>query len=316
MNPDSLKPEDDHHKAKLMVDCQNQLGECPLWDDRRGEFIWVDINGQKIHLLHVASGLMRVVSVPEKVGSFALCESGSRLLLALTTTFAYYYFDTHEYQPLKSAYKQVHADSRLNDGRADRSGRFVVGDMYMDANRPPTNPKMGNCYQVYYTKEGEVGVRAIKEVPLAWCTNSISFSPNGRTMYHADTQTWIINSYPYDQTTGVVGQPNQFHSLKDHSSGKPDGACVNSKGQIWSSHFQGGRVELYEPHLSVKPGMAGVAETVNVPVKLTTCSAIGGPNMDWMVITTKHDPVEKNSGGLYITKVATKGLPESRFNDI
>lgn len=106
----------------------------------------------------------------------------------METTFAYYYFDTHKIQPLESAYKQVAPLARLNDGRCDQSGRFVVGDVHM-VNRPPTNEKVCNVYQVTYAAEGSLNVRRIPEIPKAWCTNGIAFSPNGRTMYHTDTWT-------------------------------------------------------------------------------------------------------------------------------
>lgn len=136
-------------------------------------------------------------------------------------------------------------------------------------------------------------------------------------MYHTDSFTYKINSYRYDQTTGEVGDVQQFHSTKEYQGlHKPDGACVNSKGQIWSAHYDGKCIELMEPHLSQKPGIAGVSEQINMPVSKVTCPAIGGPDMNWMFITTAKNATEQQSGGIYVAKVATKGLPEARFNDI
>lgn len=75
------------------VQCQNILGECPIWDDQRQLIIWIDIEG-KLLLLKPTEGPLISVPLPEKCGSFALTESNTRLLLALESTLAWYYFDT------------------------------------------------------------------------------------------------------------------------------------------------------------------------------------------------------------------------------
>ena len=39
--------------------------------------------------------------MPQKVGAFALCESGKRILMGLQTDFAYYWLETFELEWLK-----------------------------------------------------------------------------------------------------------------------------------------------------------------------------------------------------------------------
>jgi sugar lactone lactonase YvrE len=39
-------------------------GECAVWDDRTGCFMWVDIDGEKLYILNVATGHMKVVQFP------------------------------------------------------------------------------------------------------------------------------------------------------------------------------------------------------------------------------------------------------------
>lgn len=68
------------------------------------------------------------IPLPEKCGSFALTESNTRLLLALESTFAWYFFDTKQIEFIESAYLQ-NPGGRLNDGRVDRQGAFIVGGM-------------------------------------------------------------------------------------------------------------------------------------------------------------------------------------------
>jgi len=85
--------------------------------------IWVDTNNEELHMLNIETGLWKEVTVNQRIGSVALCESGNRLLLALETTFAYYYFEKSKIEYLSSSYKQVvqgNKNCRLNDGRCDR----------------------------------------------------------------------------------------------------------------------------------------------------------------------------------------------------
>ena len=106
LDPASLIPGDKLYEPKLIVDCKNRLGECTVWDDRTGCFMWCDIDGLLIQILHLETGKLKTVTLPERVGAFAMCESGKRLLVAMETTFAYYYDETTTLEYVKSSYKQ------------------------------------------------------------------------------------------------------------------------------------------------------------------------------------------------------------------
>jgi len=186
------------HKIKALVECNNELGENAAWDDRTGCFMWVDINGQKLHTLNIATGHLKIVSFPERLGSFAFCESGKRLLFAMETGFAFYYFETDELEMLKqtgAGYQQLlpgNKDSRLNDGRCDRVGRFVVGGI--DGEFKPR----GLLYSCEFKNEGELQVNVIDGIEPYVCANSTCFSLDGKTMYFTDSWQQVIHYFPYD----------------------------------------------------------------------------------------------------------------------
>ena len=124
-------------------------------------------------MLQFKDGKLITVHLPFEVGSIALCKSGTRLLLALDTTFAYLYrddfFGNFSLEVLASSYKRdSNEGSRLNDGRVDRMGRFVVGGL---------NFIFGGqkLYSVTYEKEGELIAKTLP-VPNMKCANSICFS--------------------------------------------------------------------------------------------------------------------------------------------
>jgi hypothetical protein len=57
-------------------------------------------------MLQINDGKLTTVALPQQPGSFALCKSGVRLLLALESTFAYLYIEDFSLELLASSYKQ------------------------------------------------------------------------------------------------------------------------------------------------------------------------------------------------------------------
>jgi len=66
-------------------------------------------------------------------------------------------------------------------------------------------------------------------------------------------------------------------------------------------------------------GMANILAHIDMPTGHTTCPCVGGPNMDWLFVISANGPAEEGAtefgGSLFVTKVADKGVPESRFKD-
>ena len=73
--------------ARLLVDCRCTLGEGILWDVRRSAWLWTDIEGRRLWQHRPAEGLTRQWTLPDRLGSFALCASG-RILLGLAKSLA------------------------------------------------------------------------------------------------------------------------------------------------------------------------------------------------------------------------------------
>ena len=63
----------------------NQLGECPVWDDRENLLYWVDIKARQILRHDPSSEKTDSVDVPGRPGMLALCEddASSNLLIDL-----------------------------------------------------------------------------------------------------------------------------------------------------------------------------------------------------------------------------------------
>ena len=63
--------------------------------------------------------------------------------------------------------------------------------------------------------------------------NGLAFSPDGRTMYWADTHRDTVWAYDYDVDTGEATNERVFLDFAT-LPGRPDGACVDDEGATGS----------------------------------------------------------------------------------
>ncbi|MDB5858673.1 MAG: L-arabinonolactonase [Ramlibacter sp.] len=284
--------------ARLVVAARNRLGECPLWCERSAALYWTDIEGCTISRLQ-SDGQVRAWTLPERVGSFALCESGTQLLLGLASGVALFDLASEAL----SAIVPVEADqpaTRINDGRCDRQGRFVFG-MFNAAEEP-----VGHFYRVH----PDLRVERLALRPAA-VANSIAFSPDGATMYYTDSPKRTIWRLDYG-ADGSLGTPRPFVRLSAEE-GFADGSCIDAEGGLWNAQWEGGCVVRYD---------ASGAETARLalPVSRPTCPAFGGAGLDTLYVTSARGGLDKEAlrrepeaGGLFSLQPGWRGLTESRF---
>ena len=118
--------------AALFVDCRCTLGEGILWWQQRRALLWTDIERSVLWMHGVDGHHTSMWTLPDRLGSLAICESG-RLVLGLAKGLFYGDF-TRARDNVLHVEEIVAVDShlsrhRINDGRTDRSGNFVFGTM-------------------------------------------------------------------------------------------------------------------------------------------------------------------------------------------
>lgn len=175
--------------------------------------MWIDIEGRKLQFLTL-EGNYSVVKLPERAGSFALCKSNERLLLALESGLAFFYFKDSRIVRLKGGevYVQI-PGTRSNDGRCDRDGRFVFGGFNGVNEGKPEWERNLATYSVSYDRDRDDVIVKKIGLPLVRCTNSICFSLDGTRMFHTDSPSREIQCFEYDRSTGDVGAVNTFVTL-------------------------------------------------------------------------------------------------------
>ena len=106
---------------------------------------------------------------------------------------------------------------RLNDGRTDREGRFVCGSMVLHRHDPE-----GALYRL------ETDGRVRRLLVGAAVSNGTCFSPDGRTLYYADSLSGLLRAWDY-APDGTLSAERVFVDTRPDGSG-PDGATVDADG--------------------------------------------------------------------------------------
>ena len=272
-------------------DATDILGEGPVWCPRAQALWWVDIKAPAVRRWEAATGAVRSWPMPEPVGSLAL-RAGGGLLVALKRGLAFLDTDTGALTPAAPPHGED-ADMRFNDGRCDRQGRFWAGTM---GEADPT-PR-GHLYRL----DPATGVAAVLHgiaIP-----NGLCWSPDGRTMYFADSPTRTILAFAYDPATGTPGERRVFAHVE--APGIPDGAIVDAEGYLWSAEYGGGRITRYAPDGRVDRRLA-------LPVSQPTCCAFGGADLSTLFITSCRTSLEPLSGALLACEPGVRGLTEPRY---
>ena len=274
------------------------LGESLIWDERTNALYWVDIRLPAIRRLDHSSGQLDTWQMPDLVGSIAFMHD-DRLLVALPETISIFDPKTASLDAFVQAPTRV-PGHRFNDGRCDRQGRFWVGTMH-NITRAPEG--------VLYKLEGADGLAPVASgicIP-----NSLAWSPDGGTMYFADSLRYTIFAYDFDTATGAMSGKRIFATTQ--APGFPDGSTVDAEGYLWNAEFNGWRVVRYAPDGSVD-------RVIDVPTHRPTCCGFGGPNLETLYITTASQQMsdaelrkQPLAGALLAIDVGVRGLVEPRF---
>jgi sugar lactone lactonase YvrE len=275
------------------------LGESPVWCDRQQALYWADVRGPFVRRYDIATRETRSWPFPELVGSIALRESGHELVIALATSLAI--FDPRTGGIERIASPEAHVPHRrFNDGCCDRQGRFWAGTMH-DETRAPE----GTLYRLDANRRCCAVFNGIR------APNSLAWSPDGRTMYFADSYLRAIFSYPFDPEAGTVGERRVFAELR--APAMPDGSTIDAEGCLWNAEYDGGRITRYTPD-------GRVDRVVEVPLQRPTSCAFGGAGLRTLFVTTasqKLSEAERKeqplAGAVLAIEVGVAGIAEPRY---
>jgi L-arabinonolactonase len=299
---------------RLLIDGQNNLGEGPLWDVAEQKLYWIDSLDRWIFRIDADGRNLEKWPVPGDIGSMALRANGGAVL-ALHNGFHTFDFKSGEATLIHDPEPGMD-DNRINDGKVDRRGRFLAGSMHR-----PESEGLGSLYRL----DPDLTCHKLDDGIMV--SNAPAFSPDGRTLYFADSPRRVIYAYDYDLDSGMASNKRVFAST-EQDPGAPDGGTVDSEGYVWSAQIISGRIVRYAPD-------GKVDRIVEFPAALLTSVMFGGPNLDILYVTTmgkfspgvadflRKNPVpagksvwpgEYGVGALFaVHGLGVKGIAEPRF---
>ena len=284
---------------ECVLDARASLGECPVWCGEERALYWIDINAPSLNRFDPASGTNLAWPMPSSIGSFALRAQGGFVVALRDGIWLVDGAGGLGDRMAEAPYDPSH--HRFNDGRADRSGRFWVGTM--NERRDAASGAL-YCLDAYFTL-----TRVLDGITIS---NGLAWSPDQRTLYHADTPARTVSAYAFDAAGGTIGTRRVFAHF-DGETERPDGAAVDSEGCYWIAFYRGGkivRLSARGERLSEYP----------LPAMCPTMCAFGGPDLRTLYVTTARQMREADelarlpqSGGIFAMRVDMPGLPEPRF---
>ena len=284
----------------VATDAGNTLGEGIVWCDRAQALYWTDIPRAVLYRWHPASDTLEHWPMPERLASFALCEEDGYLLLALASRLALFRLVDGHVEPLHEV--EPGLATRSNDGGCDRQGRFVFGTLH----EPATGGKQ--TVGGFWRLDAKLRLERLP-LPGVAISNSIAFSPDGKTMYFCDSLTRQIHCCDYGDELG----PARLFAEVDGDVGEPDGSCVDADGCLWNAQWGRGQVVCYGPDGAPR-------RVLPLSASQPTRPAFGGARFDTLYVTSAREGLsdakltaEPHAGALFCAGVGVHGLRESRF---
>ena len=244
------------------------LTEGPRWHAERGELLWVDILGRALHRGRPgpdgALASVESITLDRHVGAVAPATSGGYVLAAAT---GFLYVDDAGAARELAQPAAGDRDVRMNDGACDAHGRFWAGTMAYDE-----SPGAGTLYRLELDGSCTTVVRGLT------ISNGIGWSPDGATMFLADSGTGRVDAFDFDAGSGDISRRRTIIAIEEPGVA-PDGLTVDEDGGIWVALWGGGAVRRYRPD-------GGLLTTVSMPVDRPTSCAFGGLDRSTLFVTT------------------------------
>ena len=285
----------------LLVDCQNRLGESPLWDAQRKCLWWIDLLEPALHSFDPTTSKHHSlpIAAAAPLGMVAPTDQFGTLLLAHRHGISTLDTRTGTLAPLFDP-EQGRDGIIYNDGKTDRQGHLWAGT----SDLAETDPR-GILHM-----RGDDGKWRIADSGLA-VTNGPAFAPDNAVMYVSDSVGRRILAY--DLGSDMRPRDRRIFAAMAVDEGFPDGLAVDGQGHLWCAHWDGWRVTRFTPE-------GKRDRVILIPVPRVTACVFGGNDLKTLYITTARDGLDPallaaapHSGSLFAIDLDVPGLVETPF---
>lgn len=281
-----------------MGEVRASLGEGPVWDERSGQLLWIDIVSHRLFRTALATGRTDSLCLPHPIGVVVPRVSGG-YMAALEDGF--WSLDDEGRAERVAAVEADDPGTRFNDGACDPQGRFWAGTMAWDG-----SAAQGSLYRL--DPDGRV-TRVLESVGIS---NGLGWSPDGTVMYYSDSLTGRVDAFDFDKPDGGLSRRRTFIVLPP-GSGVPDGLCVDEEGAVWLATWGGWCVRRYLPDGSLDA-------ILPLPVAQVSSCAFGGSDLRLLFVTTAREGLTPDdrrtqplAGRLFRATPGVRGLARAAF---
>jgi sugar lactone lactonase YvrE len=275
----------------------NELGESPFWHPQERRLYWVDIPGRKILRTRPGDAIVDTWALPSEPGCMAPAKNGGWVI-----ALRHGVFRAHTWGGPLEHIATLDYDARYmraNDGKCDPQGRFWVGTL--DETKTARNAALYsvNSHPLANAPDRSASSTAVIErhtdpaiLPVT-TANGLAWSPDGCTLYWADTASHRIDAWDLDVATARISARRTFVEFHPKPAdwqfdaapgnqgygGRPDGAAVDVQGNYFVAMFEGRRICQFSPEGTL------LAEWPT-PVQCPTMPCFGGDDLQTLFITS------------------------------
>ena len=285
--------------VEVVVALGSELAEGPIWDERTGRLVWVDILGRRIHATDPGTGDTSTIETPLPVGAVAARTRGG-FVAALEDGF---WIVGDGPARRITAVPEARPGLRFNDGKCDPAGRFWAGTMAYDV-----TPGAGALYRL------DADGRATLVMPGVTLSNGLAWSGDGRTMFYIDSRTHRIDAFTFDPATGALADRRTIVEIPA-ADGTPDGLTIDEDDGLWVALAHGGTVRRFVDGREDR--------VIRLPVSLVTSLTFGGPDRDILFITSAWEHMtdaerarEPLAGAVFRVRPGVRGRPADVYRGV
>ena len=279
-------------------DLTMQWGESVRWDEQRQRLYFVDCATHQLYWMDDLAAPPQSFKLPSMPAGIVPCTDG-RLVIALDDGLNIVDPDGGRVELL--APYPTEMNGRANDAAADLDGNLVTGTLNL-AEGPGS----------YWWFSARDGWRQLDD-GISNTNGPVVLDVNGApTLVIADTEASCLYAYDYDGAAGTAANRRVFANTAERD-GRPDGACADDAGGVWSCLVGPGRIVRY----TSDGASAEISATVELPSDVT----FGGPDLDRMFFVSiavslfGDETLSPDSGALMVADdTGHRGRPEPRFN--
>ncbi|GFS15045.1 regucalcin-like [Elysia marginata] len=259
-------------------------GEGPHWDVASQSLYSVDIQEGTALRWEADTGKKSKIKLDGTVSFVVPCDRGG-VVVGHNRNISHVDWDTQATTVLGEVDKGT--TNRLNDAKADASGRLWAGTMGLEAVPGQVAGPVGALYSMSHDHKltNQLGNISI--------SNGLDWTDDNSVMFYIDSVPRKVYAFDFDLAAGTISnQRTAIEFAPDSLStyGLPDGMCLDAQGKIWVACFSASCVHCFDPETGK------TLQTLKFPATNITSVCFGGKNLDELFVTSSQYNLQPSQG--------------------